>query len=87
MSEPTPSIIDAWKEFERNVVPADFGRDQRRTVMFAFYTAAATVADRLLAAQPTEHPMDDYNLECFIVELKVECQELANAIARTFPAA
>jgi hypothetical protein len=83
MNEPiTPNLIDAWKEFERNLVPADFGKSQRRTVMFAFYAAASTVADRLMAAKPVNGHITDS-----IVQVKVECQHLANAIARTFPPA
>jgi hypothetical protein len=71
--------MDAWKEFEHNVVPRDCPRAQRRTLMFAFYAASLTMADRLLAAADK-----DADLTAF-VDAKRECQEMANAIAATYP--
>jgi hypothetical protein len=66
-------LLDHWKEFEKNCIPADFGRDQRRTAMFGFYVSAASIADRL-----PEHSE-------LTTQLKIECQAFANLLSESFP--
>ena len=76
------TLLEDWREFETNILPADFGVEQRRKTKFAFYTAATLVIDRLLqseAGRLAESPAID-----FIHQMKVECQALANSIAEDF---
>jgi hypothetical protein len=71
----TPPIIECWQEFERNMLPQDFGAEQRRKVKFAFYSGAVLVVDRCLNAAGAQ------SQEEFLRSMSVELQSLANSIA------
>jgi hypothetical protein len=70
------TLLEDWREFERNVLPADFGVEQRRKAKFAFYTAALGVIERFMEAQP----MDVDAAVHFIRQMQIEAQELATSI-------
>ena len=66
------TLLEDWQEFERNILPADFGEAQRRKCKFAFYSGALRIIDKLMAGASC-----DVNT---IVALSTECQRLANDI-------
>jgi hypothetical protein len=70
------TLLEDWREFERNILPADFGVEQRRKAMFAFYAGAMRVADRLVTPDEVNHH--------FVIDLHVECQAIANALAEEY---
>jgi hypothetical protein len=74
------TLLEEWREFESNVLPADFGVEQRRKAKFAFYTAALGVIERFRQAQP----MDADAAVSLIRQMQMDCQELANSIAEDF---
>jgi hypothetical protein len=71
------SISSDWLEFERNVLPTDFGVEQRRKAKFAYYTGASSILDRLMPG--TSDPGTD--IVAFIFNARIELQALANSIA------
>jgi len=70
------TLLEDWLEFERNVLPADFGVEQRRKAKFAFYSGALRVIERVMEAQP----MDADAAVPLITQMQTEAQALANAI-------
>lgn len=66
------TLLEDWQEFERNILPADFGVEARRKTKFAFYSGALRILDKLM-----EGASADVNT---VVALSVECQRLANDI-------
>jgi hypothetical protein len=73
------TLLEDWEEFERNVLGTDFGVAQRRVATLAFHFGALTIADRLVHRVTTEKGVDHQ----FVIDLHVECQAVANALARS----
>lgn len=66
------TLLEDWQEFERNILPVDFGEMQREKCKFAFYSGALRIIDQLLAGASC-----DVNS---IARLSGQCQEIANSI-------
>lgn len=75
MSEKKITLLDAWRECERNIVPTDTDQITRSKMRFLFYTGALTVSDRLIDA--------DGALD--LLELHRELNNLATEIAHKHP--
>lgn len=70
------TLLEDWHFFEDKFLPADFGEAQRRKAKVAFYSGAMRVADRLLFPDKVNHQ--------FVINLHLECQEIANSIGQDF---
>jgi hypothetical protein len=70
------TLLEDWTQFERCVLPADFGIEQRRKAKFAYYTGALRVIERFMEAQPT----DADAAVPLIMQMQIEAQALANSI-------
>lgn len=75
MSEKKITLLDAWRECERNIVPPETDQLTRSKMRFLFYTGALTVSDRLI---DTDGALD-------LLELHRELNNLATEIAHKHP--
>jgi hypothetical protein len=77
VSEKKITLLDAWRECERNIVPTDTDQITRSKMRFLFYTGALEVIDRLVETDKA----DSVKLSD-LLELMHEAQDMANEIAR-----
>jgi hypothetical protein len=68
------SLLEAWAEFERNVLPPEMSPQIRGKVQLAFYLGASEVIDRFAQANP---PYVD-----FVIAINLECAQIAQAISQ-----
>jgi hypothetical protein len=72
------TLIEEWREFERNIVPADTDQIMRSKMRFLFYSGCLSVIDRLIS---TERTLDSVAL---YLALMHESHELANDVAAEY---
>lgn len=69
------TLLDAWREFERNVLPADMPTATRSKVWLAFQLGASEVVDRVI-----EREIDGEAFVEFYVEIQQELALVARAL-------
>lgn len=67
------TLLEEWREFERNIVPADVDQIMRSKMRFLFYSGALCVFDRLPLTEAVPGRL---------VELHSQLQELASEVAK-----
>jgi hypothetical protein len=68
------TLLEEWREFERNIVPQGTDATTRSKMQFLFYSGALSLFDRLVLAEQARDP----------IALHRELHELANSVAAVY---
>lgn len=74
------TLLEEWREFERNLVPADTDQITRSKMRFLFYSGCLSIIDRMLNMERT---MDTIALPD-VFALLHESHALANDVAAEY---